>query len=54
MLSSARKKLIACCVAPVICMGALIMFVIVVCDFTAFRLKAQMSGPHRPKGLWEF
>ena len=54
MLSSARRKSIACFVAPLLCMGVLIMFVVVVCDFAAFRLKSQMTGPERPKGLWEF
>jgi hypothetical protein len=30
------------------------MFVVVLCDFSMFRLKAQMDGPERAKGMWEF
>jgi len=29
------------------------MLVAVVCDFSAFRLKARRNGPVPPKGVWE-
>lgn len=54
MLSSVRRTLLTFLVAPLLCVGALIMFVAVLCDFSAFRLKAQISGPERVKGMWEF
>jgi hypothetical protein len=54
MLSSARRTLLTFFLVPLLCVGALVMFVAVLCDFSAFRLKAQITGPERVKGLWEF
>jgi hypothetical protein len=53
-VSSVRRSLITFLFVPLLCVGALVMFVAVVCDFSVFRVRAQMAGPERPKGLWEF
>ena len=40
--------------APFLIVGVFVMLVAALCDFSLFRLKANLGEPLPPKGLWEF
>jgi ABC-type transport system involved in multi-copper enzyme maturation permease subunit len=54
MLSLALRALLTFLLAPFLLLLLLIMLVAVMCDCSAFRLKANWAGPVPPKGKWEF
>jgi hypothetical protein len=40
--------------APILLVVLLILFLVILADFTRFRLRETRNGPPRPKALWEF